>query len=197
MKGLKGPGLKGQDQRAVFLDRDGTLNKDTGYIGSPDGFTLLYGAGGAVKRLNKAGLRVVVITNQSGIGRGFFDEAALNAVNARLTELLTLEGALLDGIYYCPHLPDKRCSCRKPETGLILKAAGELGLNLARSFVVGDKASDIELGQRVGASSVLVLTGAGKEEQGNINAEKGPDYVAKDLPEAASWIIDRLEEPGR
>lgn len=194
---MKGPGVKGPDQRAVFLDRDGTLNEDTGYIGSPDGFTLLYGAGEAVKRLNEAGLRVVVITNQSGIGRGFFDEAALGVVNARLTELLTLEGALLDGIYYCPHLPDEGCSCRKPETGLILKAVAELGLDLARSFVVGDKASDIELGQRVGASSVLVLTGAGKEEQGNISAEKGPDYVAKDLSEAASWIIDRLEEPGR
>ena len=189
MSGVKGPG-----QRAVFLDRDGTLNRDTGYIGSPDGFTLLPGAGGAVKRLKEAGLRVVVITNQSGIGRGLFDEAALNAVNARLTELLTLEGALLDGIYYCPHLPDKGCSCRKPETGLILKAVAELGLDLARSFVVGDKASDMELAKRVGASGVLVLTGAGKEEQGNISAEKGPDHVAKGLPEAASWIIEGLEE---
>lgn len=189
----------------VFLDRDGTINVDHGYIGDPGNVELIPGAARAIKALNESGIKVVIITNQSGIGRGFFSESDLHAVNDKLLELLRIEGVLIDGIYHCPHLPTDGCECRKPGTALIERASkelllGELSLNVRSSFVVGDKLSDLELGSNIGASSVLVLTGKGRSEQEKLivksDKDPGPDHVAKDLWEASQWILLKVKEGG-
>ncbi|MEE9614154.1 MAG: D-glycero-beta-D-manno-heptose 1,7-bisphosphate 7-phosphatase [Thermodesulfobacteriota bacterium] len=175
---------------AVFLDRDGTINEDSGYISDPDDLKLLPGAAGAIKRLNDAGVPVIVITNQSGVGRGYYTEDDVRAVNRRMTELLGLEGAEVDGIYYCPHRPEDDCGCRKPATGLLDAAARERGVELARSFMVGDKASDVGAAKAAGVKSVFVLTGHGRAERDRLE-EKGPapDFVAEDIGEAVGWIM--------
>ena len=191
---------------AVFLDRDGTINEDRGYIGDPDDVVLIKGAAEAIRRLNGLGIPVVVITNQSGIGRGYYTEAGLQAVNKRLEELLGEKGAHVEAIYFCPHRPDENCECRKPGTKLLEKAAEEHCIDLRRSVMVGDKVSDLELARRVGMRRVLVLTGYGEialEEvrQGTGGAEglsgfggdgRGLgdlDYVATDLGDAIDWIL--------
>ncbi|MBI5885262.1 MAG: HAD family hydrolase [Deltaproteobacteria bacterium] len=174
---------------AVFLDRDGTINIDTGYLGDPADVRLIDGAAQAIKRLNEAGVKAIVISNQSGVNRGIFNEAALAKVNERLIELLAASGARLDGAYYCPHRPDEGCRCRKPATGLVEAAAAEHGVEISRGFVVGDKAIDIELGRNLGVRAVLVLTGNGHAELEKVSPL--PDYVAKDLADAIDWILER------
>jgi len=173
----------------VFIDRDGTINVDTGYLGSPSGVVLIEGAGRAVKRLNEAGVKAVVVSNQSGVARGMFTLEDAEAVNKKLIELLAAEGARLDGIYFCPHHPDDGCECRKPKTGLVVKAANDLGLDAARSYVIGDKASDIELARNLGpqVKAVLVLTGSGETERAKLSGK--PEFVASDLFQAVEWLI--------
>ncbi|MFQ5428332.1 MAG: D-glycero-alpha-D-manno-heptose-1,7-bisphosphate 7-phosphatase [Thermodesulfobacteriota bacterium] len=191
---------------AVFLDRDGTINEDRGYIGVPEDVSLIAGATEAIKELNKQGIPVIIITNQSGIGRGYYGEDELKAVNKRLEELLRAEGAHIDGIYHCPHHPDDGCECRKPGTKLLEEAALAHDIDLAQSVIVGDKVSDLELGYRAAMQKVLVLTGYGPlalEEirqgtggqvgfEGFGGAGRGLsdlDYVAQDLREAVEWIL--------
>jgi len=194
---------------AVFLDRDGTINEDRGYIGDPDDIVLIAEAAEAIKKLNEQGIPVIVITNQSGLARGFYREADLVRVNKRLDALLKAKGAHIDGLYYCPHHPDDNCECRKPETKLIMEAARDHGIDLTRSVMVGDKTSDMELGLRAAMTRVLVLTGYGPvalEElkhgtgggeglEGFYRAGGGGrgladlDFVAEDLGEAAQWIL--------
>lgn len=187
-------GTKAEKEAAVFLDRDGTINVDTGYLSDPEELVLLAGSVEGIKKLNDRGVKVIVITNQSGVGRGYFGEEAVAKVNARLSELLALEGARVDAVYYCPHRPDEECTCRKPRNGLLLKAAEEHGVDLSRSFMVGDKASDVELARSCKARGVLVLTGDGMEEISKM--ARFPDHVAGDLLEAADWIIKELEKAG-
>lgn len=172
---------------AVFLDRDGTINIDTGYLADPGQLRLIDGAADAIRRLNEAGIKVIVVSNQSGVGRGFFTDADAAKVNERLVELLAAQGARVDGIYYCPHLPEDGCRCRKPAAGLVDDAAQEHAVEIRRSCVVGDKASDIGLAHNLGVKSVLVLTGNGKEELSK--SSPAPDYVAQDLADAAHWIL--------
>lgn len=174
-------------QGAVFLDRDGTINEDTGYVSDPEDLVLLAGAPEAIKRLNQEGIKVIVVSNQSGVGRGYFTESDVRAVNERLEKLLLLDGARLDGIYYCPHRPDEGCPCRKPEVGLIERAAVEHGIDPERSFVVGDKTDDVYMAKRAGAKAVLVLTGKGAEEKERL--DKDPDFVARDILDAVTWIL--------
>jgi D-glycero-D-manno-heptose 1,7-bisphosphate phosphatase len=174
-------------KRFVLLDRDGTVNIDRGYINDPDELELIRGAGQALAQLREQGLGLVIVSNQSGIGRGFLDEADLERIHARLTELLSKDGTALDGIYCCPHLPTDRCVCRKPETALVARAAAEHGFDPAESFVVGDKACDIELGQRVGATTILVRTGYGDEAAADSSVDA--DHIVADLPEAADLIV--------
>lgn len=173
---------------AVFLDRDGTINEDRGYIDSPESLIIIDGAASAVKRLNAKGFKVIVITNQSGVGRGYFTEDAADAVNKRLEEILKKDGAHLDGIYYCPHHPDDNCECRKPKTGLIERAKMDFPIDLKKSYVIGDKVSDIEIARGIGGKGVLVLTGMGKDEQKKLNHK--PHYIAHDLKDAVEWIIE-------
>jgi D-glycero-D-manno-heptose 1,7-bisphosphate phosphatase len=185
---------------AAFIDRDGTLTEEVGYVNHPKRLRLLPRSAEAIRQLNAAGLAAVVTTNQTGVARGYFSQDVLNAVNDELVSQLKREGAHLDGIYVCPHHPTEgeppfraRCECRKPRPGLLLRAASELGLDLAASTVVGDKPSDVLAARRAGARGVLVLTGYGLGEweyrRDRFPAE--PDYVAGDLLDAVEWILAR------
>ncbi|MBU0943018.1 MAG: D-glycero-beta-D-manno-heptose 1,7-bisphosphate 7-phosphatase [Proteobacteria bacterium] len=183
---------------AVFLDRDGTINEQMGYINHTCRFQLLPGAAEAIKKLNDAGIPVVVVSNQSGLARGYFPEELLLAVHEKMARLLAEKGAHVDGIYYCPHHPEAKekkfrevCSCRKPKPGLILQAAEEMNLAPERSFVVGDRWSDIKTAANCGARSILVRTGYGRGDELYIgpHQEIQPDYKAEDLLEAVAWIL--------
>jgi D-glycero-D-manno-heptose 1,7-bisphosphate phosphatase len=192
--------------RAVFLDRDGTVNEEVGYLSDLKKLRLLPGAGAAIRMLNEAGLKVVLVTNQSGVARGYFPESFVTETHELLTRMLALESARLDGIYYCPHHPKAGnsaytmdCDCRKPATGMLDRAARDLEIDLGRSFMVGDKWSDVELGNRAGARSVLVRTGFAPDDAGNMRPLhlREPDYTAHDISEAVAWILDqvRSEDP--
>lgn len=176
----------------VFLDRDGTLNKDTGYVKTPDDFELLPGAVEALVRLKRAGACLVVVTNQSGVARGLIGIDALKAIHARLLTAVEAAGGSLDAIYFCPHHPDDGCLCRKPQRAMVDKAAADLGLDLSVCYLVGDQSRDIDLGRRIGARTVLVTSGPdGEEMQAQLASEgRRPDHVASGLAEAASWIIE-------
>jgi D-glycero-D-manno-heptose 1,7-bisphosphate phosphatase len=179
-------------RRCALLDRDGTIVFERGYIRDPDEIELLPGAAAALRRLAQSGLALAVVTNQSAVGRGLLTEERLAEIHQRLRELLAAEEVSLAGIYFCPHVPEDGCACRKPETGLFDRASRELGFRPSESFVIGDKECDVELGRRAGATTVLVRTGYGDEvaKDGSVL----PDYVADDLAEAAG-IIERLIAP--
>jgi len=175
----------------VFLDRDGTLNRDDGgYLADPDGLVLLPGAAEAVAALNAAGVKAVVVTNQSGVGRGLITEEALARIHERLRVLLAAGGASLDGIFVCPHRPEHGCACRKPGTELALRAARDLGVDPARSAMIGDKPEDVALAHRLGGRAVLVLTGKGRETASGLAADVHPHYVARDVFEAVTWLLE-------
>jgi D-glycero-D-manno-heptose 1,7-bisphosphate phosphatase len=185
---------------AVFIDRDGTLTEEVGYVNHPTRLRLLPGAGEAIRRLNAVGVAAVVVTNQAGVARGYFSESVLHAVHEALHEQLARVGARLDGLYACLHHPGEgeapyrvQCDCRKPRPGLLLRAARELGLDLGRSIMVGDKASDLVPARTVGAGAVLVLTGYGRGEweYRRERFEVQPDHVAVDLCEAIEWALAR------
>ena len=175
----------------VFLDRDGTLNVDTGYVKSPDDFTVLPGVGAALARLKQAGARLVVVTNQSGLGRGYFSSRYLEAIHSKLRLVLAEDGVTLDGLYFCPHHPDDHCNCRKPARGMIDRAHAELKVDLSRAYVIGDSIRDVELAKQVGARSLLVMTGpSGAEALADLMArDLPPDYVAEELSQAVDWIV--------
>ena len=174
----------------VFLDRDGTVNHEVSYIRDPQELKLISGAAESIARLNRAGARVVLVTNQSGIGRGMFSPQVLEATHAKLKELLAQANGHLDAIYFCPHHPDDGCLCRKPGTLMVERATRDLGIDLAHSFVIGDQSRDIELGHRVGMKAVLVKTGPTSAEALVQLQEKGlpPHYVADSIVEAVAWI---------
>jgi D-glycero-D-manno-heptose 1,7-bisphosphate phosphatase len=181
-------------KKAVFLDRDGTINKEVNYLSHPGQIELIPGSAEGIKLLNEKGFTVVVITNQSGVARGIIDEGNLPLIKDRLCCLLEEKGAKIDGYYYCPHYPDGKiekyafkCDCRKPEPGMLRKAAEDLDIDLKRSYVVGDKACDIKLGKNIGAVSIMVKTGYGESEAES--CEPSPDYTADNLFGAAQWII--------
>ena len=189
---------------AVFIDRDGTLTEEVGYVNHPSRLRLLPRSAEAVRRLNGAGIAAVVATNQAGIARGYFTEDVMHAVHERLAAELKDAGAHLDGLYVCPHHPTEGappfradCECRKPKPGLLVRAARELDLDLHDSCMVGDKASDLLVAPAVGARSVLVLTGYGRGEweYHRANFSVIPDHVAADLLDAVDWVIDRMGGP--
>lgn len=149
-------------RRYVVLDRDGTLIVERHYLSDPDRVELIAGAATALRTLQSMGWGLVLLTNQSGIGRGLFTAEQLDAIHERLVALLAAEGVRLTGIYVCPHRPEDGCGCRKPRPGLLERAARELGFAASQSIVVGDKPSDIEMGRRAGATTILVRTGYGE-----------------------------------
>ena len=186
---------------AVFLDRDGTINEQMGYINHISRFVLLPGVIQAIRRLNSLQVPVVVVTNQSGLARGYFPESLLQTVHEEMRRQLQAEGAHVDGIYVCPHHPEARqerfrqnCTCRKPKTGLLEQAAAELKLDLSRSYMVGDRWSDLRCGAAAGTATVLVRTGYGRGEELYIGPQETlqPEYVADDLLAATAWIAARL-----
>ena len=184
----------------VWLDRDGTVVDDPGYLSDPDELRLLPGAAEAVARLNAAGLAVVLVTNQSGIARGLMDRGTVDAIHGRLRERLAEAGGRLTAIYYCPHLPpelvgksEQACDCRKPSPSMVLQARAELGLIGLPEFVVGDKEADLALARVVGAIGVLVLTGEGERSRSQLEVRgETADHVASDLGGAATWILEQL-----
>ncbi len=185
---------------AVFLDRDGTINEQMGYINHISRFHLLPGVGRAIRQLNQAGLPAIVVTNQSGLARGYFPALLLEAVHEKMHRLLAEDGAQIDGLYLCPHHPEAKeeayrvnCNCRKPKTGLLEQAAREKNIDLTRSYVVGDRWSDLRCGARVGATTILVLTGYGRGDACYIGPRQDvqPDFIADDLTDAVAWILAR------
>ncbi len=186
---------------AVFLDRDGTINEQMGYINHISRFVLLPGVGQAIRKLNDRNIPVIVVTNQSGLARGYFPPALLDEVHAKMKQQLADDGARIDGLYICPHHPEakeekyrKTCDCRKPKTGLLEQAALDLDLDLTKSFMVGDRWSDLKCGVKAGATSILVLTGYGRGDQQYIGPQQEiePAMVAEDLNAAVDWIIEQM-----
>jgi D,D-heptose 1,7-bisphosphate phosphatase len=189
--------FKSSDSRAgrrrfVVLDRDGTIIEERNYLSEPADVKLLPGAGAALRELRRLGFGLLIITNQSAIGRGHFDEARLDQIHERLRELLSADDVEWDGLYYCPHTPEADCSCRKPRPGLLSQAAEKLCFDLTESIVIGDKESDVEMGRRVGATTFLVRTGYGAEFENRTAA----DHVVDDLTGAVNRIRAWCETKG-
>jgi D-glycero-D-manno-heptose 1,7-bisphosphate phosphatase len=185
---------------AIFMDRDGTVSQEVGYVVHLDRYALLPRSVEAVRRINAAGYAAIVATNQSGVARGLFSEERVEEVHRRLREWLAAGGARLDGIYYCPHHPregqgpwTRRCDCRKPLPGMLRRAAAEHDLDLARSYMIGDTGRDLGAGAAAGATPVLVLTGYGRGEIEHLRHRwtVEPTFVAEDLLDAVQWILAR------
>jgi D-glycero-D-manno-heptose 1,7-bisphosphate phosphatase len=175
-------------KRFVLIDRDGTINVEKHYLSDPDQLELYPGVARAIRRLNQMGLGVVVVTNQSGIARGYFDMKRLEEIHDRLYRLLGEEGAVIDGLYICPHGPDDDCACRKPLPGMVEQAVADHHFDPAQSFMIGDKEVDVEMGRAVGARSFLVRTGHGAKFVEGTKA----DHVVDDLPQAVELIEKML-----
>ena len=187
---------------AVFLDRDGTIIEEVGYIDSPDKVQLIAGADQAIKSFRNAGFKIIVVSNQSGVAHGYFDENTVLLINNRVAESLALNGAIIDAFYFCPHHPDigdldyrKDCECRKPKPGMLLQAVEEHEIDLSKSIMIGDKYTDVKAGKSLNLISILVLTGFGEEEYQKIRSnglQPEPDFVAQNIREAASFIKKQL-----
>ncbi len=176
----------------LFLDRDGVIIVDKDYLSDPDAVELVPGAGAAMARAARAGRLLVGLSNQSGFGRGYFGQAELDAVMKRVEAELAREGVVLDGLYYCPHAPDQGCRCRKPGPGLLEEASASFAWEAGRTWVIGDKASDVELGRRHGLGAVLVGTGYGAQQAELVRAAWPADprvLFAVDLPAAIAMIL--------
>ncbi len=185
-------------RRAIFIDRDGTISEEVGYVNHVSRYKLMERTAAAVKMINESDYLAVVVTNQAGVARGYFKEDMITRVHERMEQLLAAEGARFDKIYYCPHHPDvgeppyrKSCDCRKPKTGMIDQAKEELGIDVSNSFVIGDKFSDVAFAHKVGAKGILVLTGYGRGEYeyADDQLKAKPDHIAEDLYDAVEWIM--------
>jgi D-glycero-D-manno-heptose 1,7-bisphosphate phosphatase len=185
---------------AVFLDRDGTINEQMGYVNHPSRFVLLPNSARAIRRLNQGGVLVIVTSNQSGVARGYFPLSLVHRIHDIMKEKLAAQGAGVDEILFCPHHPLGKvpeyavnCRCRKPMPGLVEKARRRFDVDMKRSFVVGDSCSDIELARRCGLPGVLVETGYGLGELEHVLPARGlePDHVASDLDAAVTWILEK------
>jgi len=187
------------------MDRDGTICEEVGFLDRAERVRLIPGSAAAILDASRAGFQTVAVTNQSGVARGYFDEALLADAHDRLRELLAEQSARLDGIYYCPHHPDfggppyrTACNCRKPAPGMLWRARDEMGIDLSASYMVGDRYSDLEAGCAAGATTVLVLTGHGRREL-EYHADRTklrPAHVAADLERAVRWILERVAGAG-
>ncbi|MBE0656967.1 MAG: HAD family hydrolase [Bryobacteraceae bacterium] len=183
-----------QRRRYVLLDRDGTLIVHRPYLGRVDQVELVPGVVEGLQNLSQLGFGLAVLTNQSGIGRGYFTAEDVDRIHAKIREELAAAGVVIDGFYCCPHVPEDHCTCRKPEPGLALQAAGELGFELAESFLIGDNDCDIHLGARIRATTFLVKNASSVALPES--AVLDPDYVVGDLGEAARVIADRVSAEG-
>ena len=179
---------------AIFLDRDGTINEEVGYLKSLAQLVLVPQAAQAIAMINQSGMKSVVVTNQSGVARGYFTATFVGQVHQRLQSMLASQAARIDAFYFCPHHPEgqglyrQECNCRKPAPGMLLTAARELGIDLSHSYLIGDTPKDIQAALQAGARAVLVRTGYGREAEAEC-AGVGPHYVADDLLAAVKWIM--------
>ncbi|PIQ84466.1 MAG: D,D-heptose 1,7-bisphosphate phosphatase [Candidatus Omnitrophica bacterium CG11_big_fil_rev_8_21_14_0_20_63_9] len=186
------PGRGGHgERRAVFLDRDGTVARYREYCCRVEEFELLPDVGKAIQRLNQAGLPVIIVTNQSAIGRGWLTTETLEAIHDKMRRELARSGARVDAIYVCPHRPDEGCACRKPRSAMLQRAASEFRLSLPDSYMVGDRQLDMLSGRAVGSRTVLVRTGHQPEADGAAQA----DYSAETLEDAVRWILGDRRKP--
>lgn len=183
-------------RRAVFLDRDGTLLEEAGYLDRLERLVFFPYSIDAVRLLNRAGFTVVVVTNQAGIARGIFKEAFVGDAHRHITERVNAGGARIEAFYYCPHHPDavveslrKQCECRKPRPGMLRQAAEDHGLDLVRSFVIGDRWHDLQAGAAVGAPGVLVRTGYGRTEEAAPVPGLNPAAITDNLIDAVGWVL--------
>jgi D-glycero-D-manno-heptose 1,7-bisphosphate phosphatase len=184
--------------RAVFLDRDGTINEEVGYLSQPENIRILPDVTEAIKVLKAAGYRILVVTNQSGVARGYYTEEDVQLINEKINQLLMKSGTSIDAFFYCPHHSNGviaeysyACHCRKPESGLMLEAAEQFNLDLTKSFIIGDKLIDLQMAEYLGARAILVLTGYGEQEWKKYQDTSSfvIHYIAKDLLNAAHWIV--------
>lgn len=192
-------------KRALFLDRDGTVCQEVGYVNHPSRLELLPGAAAGIAAARRSGFVCILVTNQAGVARGYFEEDLIRTTHERLERLLAEEGAKLDAIYYCPHHPAAGeppyrvdCACRKPRPGMLERAARDLGIDLGDSVVIGDKISDVEMAHAVGARGILVRTGYGRGEE-EYQQERWttvPNHVADDLQAAVHWLLAEIERAG-
>jgi len=173
----------------ILLDRDGTLNVEVNYLSDPAQLKLLPGVSGALKRLRELGYGLAVVTNQSGVSRGYFTLETAELINQRLRRMLAEDGAAVDAVYLCPHGPEDGCDCRKPLPGMARQAQAEFGFDPAQAIVIGDKKADIDLGRAIGATTILVRTGWGADAEKAGDTE--PDAIVDDLPAAVRWIEAR------
>jgi D-glycero-D-manno-heptose 1,7-bisphosphate phosphatase len=191
-------------RRAIIMDRDGTVCEEVGYVNHVERIRLLPRSAEAIRRANVAGFQTVVVTNQAGVARGYFDETLVDEVHDRVRQLLAEGGARLDGVYYCPHHPEVgapayriACTCRKPQAGMLLRARDDMGIELSASYMIGDSVRDVEAGHRAGCTTILVRTGYGRgeiEHQSHRWSVK-PAHVADDLLDAVAWILAREGVP--
>lgn len=188
--------MRRMKEAAVFLDRDGTINEEVGYLDNLARLVIYPQAPEAIKVINDSGMKAIVATNQSGVARGYFAEAFVMEVHGAIQEALAKDQAHLDALYYCPHYPEGRgiyrcsCQCRKPAPGMLLQAAQDMGLDLGRSYLVGDTEKDMAAAQAAGVKGVLVRTGYGREtEAGIVPGDGSPCHVAGDLLAAVVWIM--------
>lgn len=176
---------------AVFIDRDGTIAEEVGYLNHVSRFRMFPFVAAALRRLNEAGYAAIVVTNQSGVARGYFPESLIHDVTRLMTKQLAEAGAKIDALYYCAHGTAESCGCRKPKTGMLEQAAREHGVDLRRAFVIGDRYLDVELAHNAQARGILVRTGYGEGELAWHAGEwpAPPDFVAEDLAQAVDWIL--------
>lgn len=184
--------LKASLGSLLLLDRDGTLVYEADYPKDPKRVKFFPGVPAALRKLKKAGFTIAVVTNQSGVGRGIITWKQMRAVNARFLRLLALEKSPVDGLYWCPHHPKDRCACRKPKLGMVKQASRKLGVSWKRSISVGDRWSDVELGQKTGGIGILVKTGYGRDHTTASHGVK-PDHTAKTFVQAARWIVSQTK----
>lgn len=177
-------------KKFILLDRDGTIIFDKHYLHDPEGVELLPGAIEGLQKMHEMGFGLGVLTNQSGVGRGYYDDASVNACNARMAELLAPYGITFEGVFYCPHTPDEACCCRKPEPGLMEQAVEALCFDPKESFMIGDKEADMGIGRNTGATTILVRTGKGAAHEER--CKEIADYVVDDLRGAAEVIASLL-----
>lgn len=185
-------------QRAVFLDRDGTIVEESGYLDRLERLVFFPYSVDAIRLLNRGGFKIIVVTNQAGIARGIVRESFVGEAHRHIAQRVEAGGARIDAFYYCPHYPSgvveqyrKACDCRKPQPGMLRQAAADLGLDLWRSFGVGDRWHDVAAAQAVGATGVLVRTGLGRREEANPEAGTRPAVIVDDLAAATAWILEQ------
>ena len=180
-----------ETSKAVFLDRDGTINVDVHYLNTADNFRMYPGVGEGTKRLQDAGFKIIIITNQSGLARGYFTLETLGRIHERMITELKELGVRVDGVYFCPHHPDDGCGCRKPRTGMLRQAMEEHKIHGETSFMIGDKILDVVAGKRIGARTILIPEPHTREEmlKERDKWQVAPDFLADDFPDAVDWIL--------